>query len=401
MQLQRQRPRAGLGPSCLGCLYPSTQIRDPMFTLSQGSFYFHFQNLLYANGRHTTFLCCRVEREQEGLIITRVFKNQVGIHAELCFLHWFHDEEFFPGEDYQLTWYMSWSPCPNCAEQVAQFLAAHRNVSLTIFIARLYYHWLPQFQQGLRRLCQEGAQVEVMSYQEFEDCCEEFVKKSFRPWKGLYTNYKQQEGTLRRILGSTVSLLKEETFLFQFNNRHRVPRHCGQHRPRRRTYLCYLLARPGDTTAPTKGCLQNKKGHHAEIRFIERIRSMGLDPSQDYQITCYLTWSPCLDCAFKLAKLKKDFPRLTLRIFTSRLYFHWIRKFQKGLHQLWLSGVLVAIMGLQEFTDCWNNFVNHQQRSFAPWEKLDAYSKNIRERLGRILRSWGCGPTPSSGGDSR
>ncbi|KAM4882365.1 DNA dC-_dU-editing enzyme APOBEC-3-like isoform 2-T2 [Thomomys bottae] len=401
MHHQWQRPRARLGPACPGGQHPSAQIRNPMFTLSRGSFYFHFQNLLRAHDRHTTILCCRVERVQKGLVDRIVFRNQVGgLHAELCFIYWFYDQELLPREECQLTWYMSWSSCPNCADHVARFLAEHSNISLTIFVARVYYNWASEYQCGLRRLCQEGAQLEAMSFQEFEDCYEEFVGEPFRPWKGLYSNYTQQENMLRKILG-TVSLLKEETFLFQFNNRHRVPRHCGPRRPRRKTYLCYLLARPGDATAPTKGCLQNKKGHHAEICFIKRIRSLGLDPSQDYLITCYLTWSPCLDCAFKLAKLKKDFPRLTLRIFISRLYFHWIRKFQKGLQQLWLSGALVAIMGLQEFTDCWNNFVNHQQSSFTPWDKLDAYSKNIRGRLGRILRSWGCGPTPPSEGSSR
>jgi C->U-editing enzyme APOBEC3 len=48
---------------------------------------------------------------------------------------------------------------------MASFLATHRNVSLTIFSARLYYFWNSAYQNGLRKLYQEGAQVKVMTFQ--------------------------------------------------------------------------------------------------------------------------------------------------------------------------------------------------------------------------------------------
>lgn len=71
--------------------------------------------------------------------------------------------------------------------------------------------------------------------------------------------------------------------------------------------------------------------------------SMGLS---QVRITCYLTWSPCPSCARQLAAFKKDHPDLILRIYTSRLYFYWRRKFQKGLCSLWRSGIQVDVMDL-------------------------------------------------------
>lgn len=58
---------------------------------------------------------------------------------------------------------------------------------------------------------------------------------------------------------SPESLLREDTFYLQFNNRHRVQP--VQHRYyRRKTYLCYQLEQCSGQ-GPLKGCLQNKVPH--------------------------------------------------------------------------------------------------------------------------------------------
>lgn len=93
------------------------------------------------------------------------FRSQGSIHAEICFLYWFHDKVLkvlTPREEFKVTWYMSWSPCFECAEQVVRFLATHHNLNLTIFSSRLYNVSDPNTQQKLCRLVQEGAQVAVM-----------------------------------------------------------------------------------------------------------------------------------------------------------------------------------------------------------------------------------------------
>ncbi|KAL1782230.1 DNA dC [Sigmodon hispidus] len=172
-------------------------------------------------------------------------------------------------------------------------------------------------------------------------------------------------------------------FYMQFNNGHRVEP-IQHHYCQRITYLCYQLEPYGDQKH-LKGCLQNKKGRHAEILFIDEMRSLEL--SQE-QITCYFTWSPCLDCAQKLAIFKNDHPDLDLRVYVSRLYFHWWRKYQEGLCSLWGTGMQVAVMDLPQFTDCWRNFVNPQM-PFRPWKNLEKNSRCLQRWLWRIQESWG------------
>ena len=84
------------------------------------------------------------------------------LHAEECFLSWFYDTILSPRADYHVTWYISWSPCFECAEKVVNFLEEHENVSLSISASRLYIHDHKD-EQGLRHLRRAGAQVAVMS----------------------------------------------------------------------------------------------------------------------------------------------------------------------------------------------------------------------------------------------
>lgn len=104
-----------------------------------------------------------------------------------------------------------------------------------------------------------------------------------------------------------------------------------------------------------------QKKRHAEIRFIDKINSLGLDQDQSYEITCYVTWSPCATCACKLIKFTRKFPNLSLRIFVSRLYYHWFRQNQQGLRQLWASSIPVVVMGYQG----WKG-----DRAVSGWEGL-------------------------------
>ncbi|XP_031205450.1 DNA dC-_dU-editing enzyme APOBEC-3-like isoform X1 [Mastomys coucha] len=387
MQPQRLESRVGMGTVCLE--YSRHRPYEPIRTISQSTFCFHFNNLHYAQGRNDTFLCYEVNRKDCDSLVSLhqgVFKKEGVDHAELCFLYWFYDQVLkvmSPREEFRITWYMSWSPCFVCAEQVARFLATHHNLSLAIFCSRFYY---PNYPQKLCSLIQEGAQVAAMDLPEFKTCWNKFVDNGgqpFRPWKRLHKKFKYQDFKLQKIL-SQISLLREEVFYLQFNNSHWV-QPVGNHYYRRKPYLCYQLEQPNGQK-PLTGCLLSKKGRqHAEILFLEKVRSMQLS---QVRITCYLTWSPCPNCAWQLAAFKMDHPDLILRIYASRLYFHWRRAFQKGLCSLWQSGIQVNVMDLPEFTDCWTNFVN-PQRPFMPWNKLEKNSWRSQRRLRRIKESWG------------
>ncbi|XP_054326440.1 DNA dC-_dU-editing enzyme APOBEC-3H isoform X3 [Pongo pygmaeus] len=233
-----------------------------------------------------------------------------------------------------------------------------------------------------------------------------------------------------------MALLTAKTFSLQFNNKRRIKR---PYYPRK-ALLCYQLT-PQNGSTPTRGYFKNKKKCHAEIRFINEIKSMGLDETQCYQVTCYLTWSPCPSCVRELVAFIKAHDHLNLRIFASRLYCHWCRRQQEGLRLLCGSQVPVEVMGsrgprsdttwegefpgqsnvqgeeekrrerkqellalqllplgpgwfpssLSEFADCWENFVDHKEPlSFNPSEMLEELDKNsraIKRRLERI-KSW-------------
>ena len=87
-----------------------------------------------------------------------------------------------------------------------------------------------------------------------------------------------------------------------------------------------------------------QRQRHAEIRFIDKINSLNLNPSQSYKIICYITWSPCPNCASELVDFITRNDHLNLQIFASRLYFHWIKPFWKGLQKLQKAGISVAVM---------------------------------------------------------
>ncbi|XP_059043522.1 DNA dC-_dU-editing enzyme APOBEC-3G-like [Mustela lutreola] len=389
--------------------------RDPLEKISPGTFLFHFPSLCYASGRKLCYLCFHVEGEgeEDSWYDLGVFQNEVypqaPCHAEACFLSWFRDQNLPPEEHYRVTWFLSWSPCPTCAEDVIEFLEEYRNVTLSIYTARLYYFWDPDFQDGLHKLWCAGVHLDIMSFEDYEYCWETFVDHKgmrFQSWDLLRDNDLLAE-ELEDILGclltawanwllsllfecllngawrlptpirSTMNPLRREIFYHQFGNQPRAPRPFH----RRKTYLCYQLK-------PHEGHikrLQNKKKRHAEIRFIDHIRALQLDRSQRFEITCYLTWSPCPSCAKELAVFVQDHPHIRLRLFASRLYFHWRWKHQEGLRLLHRSGISVAVMRLQEFEDCWSNFVDHQGEPFQPWHKLEQYSESITRRLRRIL----------------
>ncbi|XP_066217365.1 DNA dC-_dU-editing enzyme APOBEC-3H-like isoform X2 [Saccopteryx leptura] len=181
---------------------------------------------------------------------------------------------------------------------------------------------------------------------------------------------------------NTMNLLSEDKFRYQFGNESKVPKPQG----RRKTYLCYQLKHPDGSTLD-QGCVKNKKKDHAEIRFIKKISSLDLDQTQSYKITCYITWSPCLSCAEALVAFIKDCPHLSLLIFASRLFCHWLRKCNMALLHLWTSNILLLVMGEPEFADCWEHFVDNQGKHFEPWEKLTQISEKSKRRLLRILGS--------------
>lgn len=174
--------------------------------MSPDTFNFHFYNMLPAMGRKATYLCFEVEGQDQDSVHKGVFQNQVSQgapgHAELCFLDWFCDTLLSPNASYHVTWYISWSPCFECAKAVERFLNENRNVSLSITAARLYLCDQDD-EQGLRDLRAAGAELDVMSPEDFKYCWDQFVYnegKPFKYWKNVRRWYYDMKRMLQEVL---------------------------------------------------------------------------------------------------------------------------------------------------------------------------------------------------------
>nr|XP_055109253.1 DNA dC->dU-editing enzyme APOBEC-3B isoform X1 [Symphalangus syndactylus] len=388
------------------------QIRNPVEQMYRPTFYYNFENEPILCGRSYTWLCYEVKIRKDPSKFpwdTGVFRGQMYFqpehHAEMCFLSWFCGNQLPAYKCFQITWFVSWTPCPDCVAKVAEFLAAHPNVTLTISAARLYYYWEKDWQRALRRLSQAGARVKIMDYEEFEYCWENFVYNEGEPFMPWYkfddnyafphrfdANYAFLHHTLKEILRH---LMDPDTFTFNFNN---DPLVFGRHQ----TYLCYEVERLDNGTwvkmdqhrsflhNQAKDPLYGFDGRHTELCFLGLIPYWQLDLAQTYRVTWFISWSPCFSwgCAEQVRAFLQENTHMRLRIFAARIY-DYDRLYKEALQMLRGAGAQVSIMTYDEFEHCWDTFVDHQGRPFQPWDELEEHSQALSGRLQAILQNQG------------
>ncbi|XP_021564011.1 DNA dC-_dU-editing enzyme APOBEC-3F-like [Carlito syrichta] len=307
-------------------------------------------------------------------------------HPEMCFLYWF-EKTLSHEEQYQITWYVSWSPCVNCAEEVAEFLSVHPKVNLTIYAARLYCYQKLNHRQGLRRLCKEGACVKIMNYEEFDHCWENFVYnnyKSFKPWVKLQDNYELLATELDKILRIPMERMPQKKFRFHFQNLIAKDRNT--------TWLCFEVKNVRKKHPPDlleRGIFQNQVtpriNCHAEMCFLSWFLENMLLHGKRYQVTWYISWSPCSICAEEVAEFLSAHPKVSLTIYAARLYYFWVPGYRQGLRRLVEEGARVEIMNYEEFDYCWENFVSINNEPFQPWEGLHEKYGYLVTKLNNIL----------------
>ncbi|NP_001332880.1 DNA dC-_dU-editing enzyme APOBEC-3D [Chlorocebus sabaeus] len=367
------------------------QIRNPMERMYRRTFYYNFENEPILYGRRYTWLCYEVKIKKDPSKLpwdTGVFPGQPQYHAEMYFLSWFCGNQLPAYKHFQITWFVSWNPCPDCVAKVTEFLAEHRNVTLTISAARLYYYWGKDWRRALCRLHQAGARVKIMDDEEFAYCWENCVYNGgqpFMPWDKFDDNYAFLHLKLKEILRNPMEAMYPHTFYFHFKNLRKAY-------GRNETWLCFAveIIKQRSTVPWKTGVFRNQvdpETHcHAERCFLSWFGANALSPKKNYQVTWYTSWSPCPECAGEVAEFLATHSNVKLTIYTARLYYFWHTDYQQGLRSLSEEGASVEIMGYEDFEYCWEKFVYNGNKPFKPWKGINTNFQFLERRLRKILQ---------------
>ncbi|XP_033089816.1 DNA dC-_dU-editing enzyme APOBEC-3F isoform X2 [Trachypithecus francoisi] len=370
------------------------QFRNTVERMDRHTFFYNFNNRPILSRRNTVWLCYEVKTRGPSMPTwgAKIFRGQVYFepqyHAEMCFLSWFCGNQLPAYKRFRITWFVSWTPCPDCVAKVAEFLAEHPNVTLTISAARLYYYWETDYRRALCRLRQAGgARVKIMDNEEFAYCWEKFVYnegQSFMPWDKFDDNYAFLHSKLKEILRNPMEAMYPHIFYFHFKNLRKAY-------GRNESWLCFTMEiiKHCSTVSWKKGVFRNQvesKTHcHAEKCFLSWFCEDILSPNTNYQVTWYTSWSPCLDCAGEVAEFLARHSNVKLTIYTARLYYFWDTDYQEGLRSLSEEGASVEIMIYEDFKYCWENFVYNGDERFKPWKGLKDNFLFLDSKLQEIL----------------
>lgn len=171
-------------------------------------FKFQFRNVEYSSGRNKTFLCYVVETQGKESVTSRGYleDEHAAAHAEIAFFN-----TILPKCEsslrYNITWYVSSSPCVTCADRITETLKKNKNLRLTIMVGRLFMWEEPEMQAALKKMKSAGCKLRIMKPQDFEYVWQNFVEqeegeeaKAFVPWEDIQENFQYYEEKLAEIL---------------------------------------------------------------------------------------------------------------------------------------------------------------------------------------------------------
>ncbi|NXH81520.1 ABEC1 enzyme, partial [Edolisoma coerulescens] len=125
-----------------------------------------------------TYLLCKLQWGKNGIPWIHWVRNDrySGCHAEEYFL-----EEIFElrsSNSCDITWYLSWSPCPMCCSKIRVFLERHPKVTINICIARVYYANNENHRRALKDLYNLPRVNHLASLSpDYVDCWNTFIQK--------------------------------------------------------------------------------------------------------------------------------------------------------------------------------------------------------------------------------
>nr|XP_056701349.1 C->U-editing enzyme APOBEC-2 [Euleptes europaea] len=171
-------------------------------------FKFQFKNVEYSSGRNKTFLCYIIEIQgKESKTFQGYLEDEhAAAHAEDAFFN-----NILPkcesGLRYNVTWYVSSSPCMACADRITKALQKNKNLRLSILVGRLFMWEEPEIQGALKKMKAAGCKMNIMKPQDFEYVWKNFVEqeegeegKAFVPWEDIQENFQFYEEKLAEIL---------------------------------------------------------------------------------------------------------------------------------------------------------------------------------------------------------
>ncbi|XP_068454177.1 C-_U-editing enzyme APOBEC-2b [Clinocottus analis] len=166
-------------------------------------------------------------------------------------------------------------------------------------------------------------------------------------------------------------------FKFQFRN---VEYSSG----RNKTLLCFRVDTPGGSTEPLKGYMEDEHATaHAEEAFFQQVLP---NASQEYEVTWYVSSSPCVACTAKVANVLQQRKKVRLCMLFSRL-FEWEEpEIVEGLRALARAGCKLRMMKPSDFVHVWETYVEKEEESFAPWEDCQENYNYYNEKLADILK---------------
>ncbi|NXW17131.1 ABEC2 enzyme, partial [Circaetus pectoralis] len=171
-------------------------------------FKFQFRNVEYSSGRNKTFLCYVIETQGKESVTSQGYleDEHAAAHAEMAFFN-----TILPKCEsslrYNITWYVSSSPCVTCADRITEMLKKNKNLHLTIMVGRLFMWEEPEMQTALKKMKSAGCKLRIMKPQDFEYVWQNFVEqeegeeaKAFVPWEDIQENFQYYEEKLAEIL---------------------------------------------------------------------------------------------------------------------------------------------------------------------------------------------------------
>ncbi|XP_075706721.1 C-_U-editing enzyme APOBEC-2 [Rhinoderma darwinii] len=187
------------------------------------------------------------------------------------------------------------------------------------------------------------------------------------------------------------SRIPASSFMFQFKN---VEYSSG----RNKTLLCYTIERGEGQVF--RGYLEDEHvSAHAEDAFFSNVLPQFLS-SGAVSVTCYVSSSPCVNCAACIARCLRKNKTINLRLVVARIFQWEESEIRSALRGICSSGCKLRMMKSADYLHVWKNFVEpdvvlneegeseqtSEQGAFIPWEDLEENARYYEEKLAEIIR---------------